>query len=278
MSLSDFVAGLPSGLRILFIVFLAVAAHFLVRAIRYLGEWLLTPEGLPHEILAQRYPKIVTVITILVSAFTFVIYFSAFGFILQELGVSLTAYLASASVIGLTVAFGLQGLVQDVVIGLTLIFSDVLDVGDVVDLGGQTGRVERVGLRFTMLVNLLEQRVYIPNRNVSQINRYRHGYVRAYVDVQLPEDTSAEEIAQLVKPIARGMHRQHRGILLAEPELMGVQEADPGDWRYLRLKFRLWPGQGALLETAFKQRLLAALKAKVPDYADWMVTVTYRAE
>lgn len=139
MSLSDFVAGLPLGLRILFIVFLAVAAHFLVRAIRYLSEWFLAPEGLPHEILARRYPK-------------------------------------------------------------------------------------------------------------------------------------------LVKPIARGMHRQHRGILLAEPELMGVQEADPGGWRYLRLKFRLWPGQGALLETAFRQRLLSALKAQVPDYADWMITVTYRAE
>ena len=59
---------------------------------------------------------------------------------------------------------------------------------------------------------------------------------------------------------------------------IGIKEAKPAQWRYLRLKFRIWPGQGALIETAFKQRVIAAMKQIYPEYADWMVIVTYRVE
>ena len=277
MDLFAFLADLPSGARILAIVLLAVLAHFLVRGLQRLGEWLLTPRGTRREVVATRYPRFATITTIVVSALTFIIYFAAIGLILTELGISLTAYFASASVIGLAVGFGSQGLVQDVVIGLTLIFSDVLNVGDVVDLSGQTGRVQKIGLRFTVLLNLLSQQVYVPNRNIAQINRYRNGYVRAYVDVQLPGEANEANVLGTIGPIAKGMHAQHGAVILTEPELMGVRQAAPGPWQYLRIKFRLGPGQGPLIETTFKQRVLAAMKTLNPDYADWMITVTYRA-
>lgn len=242
MELPSFVADLPPVLRILIILLLAVLAHFGVRALRALGQWILTPRGDPKDAFARRFPKGATIITIAVSALTFTFYFLAIGLIFKEFGISLTAYLASASVIGLAVGFGSQGLVQDVVIGLTLIFTDVLDVGDMVDISGQTGRIERIGLRFTTLVNLLEQRVYVPNRNITQINRYRNGYVRAYVDVQLPEAVMPDEAVSRIPPIARGMRTQYEAIVLTEPEIMGVLTAEPGGWRFLRIKFRLWPG------------------------------------
>ena len=132
------------------------------------------------ETFIRRYPKIATVTTILVSGLTFTIYFMAIGLILREFKVSLTAYLASASVIGLAVGFGLQGLIQDVIIGLTLIFSDVLSIEDVVELSGQVGKVENIGLRFTTLVNLHGQQIYVPNRNIAMISRFRRGAIRIF--------------------------------------------------------------------------------------------------
>lgn len=273
----SFTAGWPVWGRILLIVVLAAAAHLLVRSIRAAGRQALTGRHGDYAEFIRRHNKFASIQTLLVSALTFVVYFGAIGLILSELGVSLTAYLASASVIGLAVGFGSQGLVQDVVTGVTLIFSDVLDVGDVVDVGGQTGRIERVGLRFTTLVNLLGQTIYVPNRSIGQINRYRNGYVRVYVDVQVPDGMTGLDLHTRIEPLARGMYRQYGAIVLTEPEFMGVHLAEPGDWSYLRLKFRVWPGQGALIETAFRQRLLAMLRRDVPDYADWMITVTYRA-
>lgn len=44
----------------------------------------------------------------------------------------------SASVVGLAIHFGSQGVVEDVVTGLTFIFSDLVDVGDLVEISGQT--------------------------------------------------------------------------------------------------------------------------------------------
>ena len=278
MELPPFIAGLPPGIRIFFIALLAVVIHFMVRSFRALAQWILTPRGDPKDGFARRFPKGATIFTIAVSALTFTIYFLCVGLVFKEFGISLTAYLASASVIGLAVAFGLQGLVQDIVIGLTLIFTDVLDVGDMVDISGQSGRVERIGLRFTTLVNLIEQKVYIPNRNIAQINRYRNGYVRVYVDVRLPDGIESDRVVSTMTPLAQGMHTQHDGIVLNEPEIMGVQTAEPGGWRFLRIKFRLWPGQGALIETSFKERSLATMKQLDPTYESWMVTVTYRAE
>ena len=242
MSLPTFIADLPPGWRILFITLLAVLSHFAVRLLRTLSQWILTPGGDPNGAFANRYPKAASVITITVSAVTFTIYFLALGLVLKEFGISLTAYLASASVIGLAVGFGLQGLVQDIIIGLTLIFSDVLDVGDMVDISGQTGRVEHIGLRFTTLVNLLDQRVYVPNRNIVQINRYRNGYIRTYVDIQIPKNLDDQRVIDLVKPVAFGMRSQFSAIVLTDPDIIGVRVIQPGNWRYLRIKFRLWPG------------------------------------
>ena len=259
------------------IVVAALAAHLLIRGIRAGAERWMAPGG-GRDAAFRRHPKIVSLLTILVSAATFTLYFVAVGLILDLVGLPLTAYLTSASVIALAVGFGSQGLVQDVVTGFTLIFSDVLDVGDVVDVAGQTGRVESIGLRFTVLVNLLDQRVYVPNRNIAQIGRYRKGHVRGYLDVQIPDGAAEPEVVAEVGRIAAGMHGQHRGVLLGTPEVMEVRSADPGGWRYLRVKFRLWPGQGALIETALRQRVLAAMRRFDDAYADWMATVTYRAD
>jgi small conductance mechanosensitive channel len=282
MEIIELLNTLPVVLRILFIVILAVLAQFLVRGLRNLSQWLLSlrisSRDLKTEQIIKRFPKIVTITTILVSAFTFTIYFLAVGMILQEFNISLTAYLASASVIGLAIGFGAQGFVQDVVIGLTLIFSDTLDIGDVVDLSGQVGKVDRIGLRFTTLVNLHGQQIYIPNRNISAIGQFQGGCIRAYVDIQLPKQDDEKRIIEKVQAIGLGMHQQHMSIILTPPEIFGIKEVKDGDWRYLRIKFRIWPGQGGLIETTFKQRIILLMKQYYEEYADWMIIVTYKVE
>lgn len=274
----DWIAQLPTALRILLIIGLAVAGHLLVQGIRWSAEHILAPARSGRSArmaLARRYPKIASVTSLLVSGLTFSIYFVAVGFLLRELGISLTAYLATASIAGLAVAFGLQGLIQDIVIGVTMLFTDVFDIGDLIEVAGQVGRVDHIGLRFTILVNLHGQRVYIPNRNIGTVARFRGGAVRAYVDVQVPKGADPAAVRERVSGIASGMRAQHAAILLRDPELVST-EPHPAGWQYLRFKFRLWPGQGSLLETVFRQRVVTALQELDPGYRDWMVNITYR--
>lgn len=278
----EFVSQLPTPVRIAAILAVAVAIHYAVKGVRSLAELALTPDRTARpaarsDAFAQEHPRLATVSGLAVSAITFVAYFVAIGLVLREFGVSLTKYLATASVLGLAIGFGSQGLVQDVVIGLTLLFSDAFDVGDVVEIPpNQIGRVEKVGLRFTTLVNFHDQRVYVPNRSINVVSRYRRGRVRAYVDIQVPEGVDEADVVNRVGQVAGGVARQHSSVVLDDPEVLGVREARPGGWRYLRVKMRLWPGQTSVVETTLRQRLLAALRRFDEDYQDWMISVTYR--
>jgi moderate conductance mechanosensitive channel len=214
------------------------------------------------------------------SSAIFAMYFVAIGLVLQEYGVNLTTYLASASIIGLAVSFGSQGLVQDVVISLTLIFSDAMDSGDMVEIAGTVtvvGRVEEIGLRFTTLRNLFNQAVFIPNRTIANVSRFPQGGVYAYADIQIPAGSDQARAVQSIQGIAQGMWDQFGAIILEQPTVGAVQMTQGGGWEFVRVHFKIWPGQGTLIETTFRQQATRLMKAFDANYADWQVAVTYRA-
>jgi moderate conductance mechanosensitive channel len=59
--------------------------------------------------------------------------------------------------------------------------------------------------------------------------------------------------------------------------LSDVETAGGGGWSFVRVHFKIWPGQGSLIEATFRQQMVNALKTFRADYADWQVAVTYRA-
>lgn len=282
MNIIEIFSELNIYFRILIILAAALVGHLLVQEVKRLTQWLLTykigKEEKQKIEFTKRFPRVASLLTIFVSAVTFTIYFLAIGFILQQFDVSLTTYLASATILGLAIGFGLQGFVQDVIIGLTMIFSDALNLGEVVEMSGQIGRVDSVGLRFTVLVNILGQKIYIPNRNIVIINRYRRGVIRAYADIQIPDNTDEKEFVKTAQTICAGMYSQYGSIILSMPENLGIYESGKESWNYLRLKFRIWPGQNHIVESTFKQRMLAEIRKTNSSYADWMITVVYKAD
>ncbi len=270
------------GRRLVLIVALVVFVHVTVKIIRHISEWIISKGHAQRNRIGfvTQQPKFVTLIQLVAHGVTSIMYFFAFGLVLEEFGVNLTAYLASASIVGLAISFGSQGLVQDMVIGLTLIFSDAMDVGDMVEIAGAViviGRVEEIGLRFTKLVNFHNQKVFIPNRTIANVSRFPLGGVYAYADVLIPPGTAQEKTAQLVENIAKGMWMQFDAIILTEPLIGDVETASGGGWNFIRVQFKIWPGQGNLIETTFRQQMVSAMKTFHANYADWQVPVTYRA-
>jgi small conductance mechanosensitive channel len=181
-------------------------------------------------------------------------------------------------VIGLAVSFGSQGIVQDVLNGLTVVFSDLLDVGDMVDIGGQVGIVERVGMRFTVLVSFSGARVYVPNRAIGNVINYPRGFVRAYLDARLPADEAThDEAERRLTEVALAAQEQFPGVLLLAPTVEGRQRTRAGA-AFLRIKFRIWPGQVGVLEGPVKAAAIEVLEQLEPGYPAWRVSVHYRSE
>lgn len=258
--------------RMFLIIAAPVLAHLLVIAVRRTGNRLI--RAMPQS----SFAKARTITGLLTSIVIFALYFVAVGLVLKEFGVSLTAYLASASVLGLAVGFGSQGLVQDVVTGLTLIFSDLVDIGDMVEISGQTGIAESIGMRFTVIKNHLGAEVHIPNRTISNVINYPRGYVRCLVDVTLShEPDAAKRMTEKLQTIVDTAYEQFPGIFITAPSFEGIIKTSRGK-AFLRIKFRIWPGRGGLLETTLKEEIVASLKELDSNYSEWMVAVNYEVE
>ena len=253
--------------RILVVVAIAIVAHLSVRGIRYLAQRLLSADAM------QRWTKTRTLAGLLTSAMVFTMYFGAFGLVLQEFGVSLTAYLASASIIGLAIGFGSQGVVQDVVTGLTVILSDLFQVGDLVEISGQTGLVQSISMRFTVLLNPIGAQVFIPNRTLSNVIVYPRGYIRYFADVKLSkQEDTAKQMLSKIETITRGFVERFPGVMRDKPEI-GRPSSTPAGWVFVRVKFRIWPGRSAPIDNDYKQEIVQTLKTVDSDYTDWMVSI-----
>lgn len=270
--MTDFFAGMPLVARTLMILGVVVLLHLAVHLVRVLGERLTRSEA------TASVRKLRTVISLGTSVAVFTFYFVAVGFILQELGISMTAYLASASVIGLAVGFGSQGVVQDVVTGLTLIFSNLVDIGEMVSIGGQTGVVRSIGMRFIVLESSFGALVSIPNRTITNVVSYPRGYVRLIVDVSLAEDEETQgRMVELAEQLVPSVAEQFPGIMRSTPSVDGLMRTSAGR-AFLRVKFRIWPDRLEPISQSFRQELLHGLKKLDPDYTDWMVAVHSEVE
>jgi hypothetical protein len=79
-------------IRIFIILAVIVGSYFVARGIR-----LLSQKFIRSRVVSQT--KVKTLTSFITSSTMFVLYFLVFGFVLRELGVSLTSYFASATVI-----------------------------------------------------------------------------------------------------------------------------------------------------------------------------------
>jgi hypothetical protein len=57
-----------------------------------------------------------------------------------------------------------------------------------------------------------------------------------------------KKAAQIVANVAKEMRRQFSAIILSEPVMGPVETAAGGSWDFLRVHFKIWPGQGSLFK------------------------------
>ena len=184
----------------------------------------------------------------------------AMGHALQQaevsLGLPITPLLASASVIGVALGLGAQGLVRDIVSGMFMIAEDQYGVGDVVDVGSATGTVESIGVRITRLRDVNGTVWYVRNGEIMRVGNQSQGWARAVLDVNvgLGEDIDhAEEVllrtAQDLKNDERlGQH------VLEEPEVWGVESLST-DGVLMRVVVKTQPLQQWVVARELRRRI-----------------------
>ena len=95
---------------------------------------------------------------------------------LQNLGVELLPLIAGLSIAGAGVALAMQGVLSNVVAGLSIIFAKPYRVGDYIAIAGVEGVVDTIGLFSTILAHADHSRVVVPNRKI--VGEILHNYGR----------------------------------------------------------------------------------------------------
>jgi small-conductance mechanosensitive channel len=132
-----------------------------------------------------------------------------FGFLLAMVsaGVNLSQMTIALSAFGVGIGFGLQNIVNNFVCGLILVFEHPIQVGDYVEVGQHSGKVERIGFRSSSVSTGDGGTVIIPNSeligskvmNWSLSDQLR----RVTLRVPVPVDTDPKTVIDMFHAIAR---------------------------------------------------------------------------
>lgn len=221
-------------------------------------DFRLNPSGrkrpTPRErTLLALFRNAATVILIAISGVT----------ILSGLGVNMAPLLASAGIVGIAIGFGAQKLMQDVITGLFIQVEGAIDVGDVINVAGIGGVVERLTIRSVALRDL--QGVYhiVPFSSVDTVSNYMRGYAFVVSDqgVAYREDVDEAKAAIFEAFAELKNDEEIGGNIIGELEWMGVDKFGASEV-ILRSRIKTLPGKQWDTSRAFNAMIKKVFDAR----------------
>ncbi|MGC1661437.1 MAG: mechanosensitive ion channel domain-containing protein [Candidatus Acidiferrales bacterium] len=200
-----------AGARGVRIVAIFVIAFLVSRLLKILTDRLIQLAKSQSRVAQAREQQTRTMAALLYSVGSAVIFAGAVLTALPEFGFDVTPVEAVAAIASIALGFGAQNLVKDLINGFFIVFEDQYVIGDLIQLNGETGRVEYLTLRRTLIRNSAGAMVNIPNSLVGQVANLSRDWNQVFVDVTIP----AEELT---------------GRAIATPEKIAGDFRNDADW------------------------------------------------
>ncbi|MGA7842501.1 MAG: mechanosensitive ion channel family protein [Candidatus Acidiferrales bacterium] len=184
----------------------------------------------------------------------------------EVLGFDIAPAMATAGVASIAIAFGAQSLLKDFINGFFIVFEDQYVVGDLIQVNGETGRVEHLTLRRTVIRNPAGAMVTVPNSLVGQVANLSRDWSQAFVDVTVP---AAELVGRALATLERiaGDFRNDAdwsAALIDGPRVLGI-EALSLDGTVIRLQARTILNRKEDVARELRRRIkLGFEQAKIP--------------
>jgi len=132
--------------------------------------------------------------------------FVGFLLALVALGINLRNITIIGGALGVGIGFGLQGIVNNFVSGLILLFERPIKVGDWVQLGDQWGEISKIGLRATVVKTFDRSDVVVPNSDLvtNQVTNWTLSdrYMRITIPVGVAYGSDVPLVMQILKECA----------------------------------------------------------------------------
>lgn len=176
--------------------------------------------------------------------------------------------LAGAGILGLAVSFGSQSLVKDIISGFFILFENQFGIGDVIEVAGKSGTVEKMTLRVVVLRDVYGVMHVVPNGEIKVVSNKTRGWSRAVVDVSVLRTVDIDHALEVI--------RDEAGRFLNDPkwkheldgpvEVLGTESVTDTSVT-IRSLLRTHPGSQWTVGREFRRRTIARLHREAIDMA-----------
>lgn len=164
--------------------------------------------------------------------------------------------LAGAGILGLAVSFGAQSLVKDVISGFFYLVEGQFAIGDVIEVAGKAGVVERMTIRMVVLRDVRGTVHMVPNGQITTVSNMTRLWSRAVIDVGVGYGTDLDRALEVFRTeaLAFAADPAWRHRFDGVPEIAGVDGL--GDSAVtIRTLLRTVPGQQWAVGREFRRRI-----------------------
>ena len=143
---------------------------------------------------------------------------------LGQSGINTGPLLASVGIAGAAIGIGGQHFVRDLIEGVAIVLEDQYRVGDVVEVQGTSGRVERVSLRSTAIRDVHGKLHIFANGDIRHSANLTKGFSRYVIDLPLPYGEDIDRATQIARRVLEQMRREdrYRDVIRGPLNVLGV--------------------------------------------------------
>lgn len=178
-------------------------------------------------------------------------------------GIDTAPLFASAGIIGVAIGFGSQALVKDFLSGIFIISENQYRVGDIIDINGSTGTVERIGTRSTVIRDNDGNVHYFPNGSVQHVINKTMGYSMARFSIGIHPSNDLEAIITLINETGQKLagEEKWKNKIIDAPSFESIGEFTPSTVN-LFISGKTQPSDQWSVTAEMRRRLLSAFEKK----------------
>lgn len=175
----------------------------LVRTARH-REWHRKDIEKRQNTLAALFKNIWHIVVVLV------IIYAILKELLPDADKLLAPLFASAGIIGVALGFGAQSIIKDFLSGIFIISENQYRVGDIVDIEGASGTVERIGTRSTVIRDVDGNVHYFPNGLIAHVINKTMGYSMARFIVAIHPASDIDQVVNIVNKLGTKLSAEEK--------------------------------------------------------------------
>jgi moderate conductance mechanosensitive channel len=258
MIMSSLLADLPNFTIANFLHLLIIfgVALILNRLLRVVTQLIVKPATASTRAAQAREQQTRTLSGVVYSAGNKIVWTVALLTAAQEFGINVTPIAAVAGLATIAFGLGAQNLVRDIITGFYIILEDQYVVGDTIQIGDATGRVEHLTLRRTVIRDSRGALVTISNGDVRTVANLSRDWSQAFVDVAVSPLVPQEKALQALDTAATELRADASWsqAIVDGPRILGLQSYDQTA-STIRLQVRTTPSRQEDVARELRRRI-----------------------